>query len=177
MTQHRKVGADENIFVNKHNERQRRVTGRNGEIMQRRGTRSPGAASRVGRLQSAQWRTSCYSLEGPNISLFYSLLYSLKLVQNIKLLPFPTLPSCKALPYIICSAATPMSLWIVNIMNGRWGPKSGNYCRGSGEMRSLLCEVTRNARSGWLGGGAPAAGPGSDITTRHRYTAAETSHL
>ena len=26
MTQHRKVGADENIFVNKHNERQRRVT-------------------------------------------------------------------------------------------------------------------------------------------------------
>ena len=48
--------------------------------------------------------------------------------------------------------------------------KSGNYCRVSGEMRSLLCEVTRNARSGWLGGGTPAAGPGSDITTRHRYT-------
>ena len=120
------------------------VTGRNGEIMQRRGTRSPGAASRVGRLQSAQRRTSCFSVVGPNISL------------------------CKALHF--GSAATPMSLWIVNIMNGRWGPKSGNYCRVSGEMRSLLCEVTRNARSGWLGGGTPAAGPGSDITTRHRYT-------
>ena len=100
------------------------VTGRNGEIMQRRGTCSPGAASRVGRLQSAHRRTSCFSVVGPNISL------------------------CKALHF--GSAATPMSLWIVNIMNGRWGPKSGNYCRVSGEMRSLLCEVTRNARSGWL---------------------------
>ena len=131
MTQHRKVGADENIFVNKHSERQRRVTGRNGEIMQRRGTRSPGAASRVGRLQSAQWRTSCYFLEGPNISLFCSLLYScnirktgqklLKIMGNhIKLLPFPAhLAFMQSSPYILCSAGTPMSLWIVNIMNGR----------------------------------------------------------
>ena len=116
MTQHRKVGADENIFVNKHSERQRRVTGRNGEIMQRRGTRSPGAASRVGRLQSAQWRTSCFSLEGPNISL-WQLLYSLKLVQNIrktgqkllkimgnhiKLLPFPAhLAFMQSSPYVL----------------------------------------------------------------------------
>ena len=133
MTQHRKVGADENIFVNKHNERQRRVTGRNGEIMQRRGTRSPGAASRVGRLQSAQWRASGFSLEGPNISLC-QLLYSLQLVQNIrktgqkllkimgnhiKLLPFPAHLAFMQSSSYICSAATPMSLWIVNIMNGR----------------------------------------------------------
>ena len=118
--------------------------GEMGRSCSSRGTCSPGAASRVGRLQSAHRRTSCFSVVGPNISL------------------------CKALHF--GSAATPMSLWIVNIMNGRWGPKSGNYCRVSGEMRSLLCEVTRNARSGWLGGGTPAAGPGSDITTRHRYT-------
>ena len=63
MTQHRKVAADENIFVNTHNERRGGMTGRNGEIMQRRGTCSPGAASRVGRLQSAQRRTSCFSVE------------------------------------------------------------------------------------------------------------------
>ena len=74
MTQHRKVAADENIFVNTHNERRGGVTGRNGEIMQRRGTCSPGAASRVGRLQSAHRRASCFSL--------CPLLYSLKLVQN-----------------------------------------------------------------------------------------------
>ena len=92
MTQHRKVAADENIFVNTHNERR----GDDGEKWgdhAAAGTRSPGAASRVGRLQSAQRRTSCFSVLGPNISL------------------------CKALHF--GSAATPMSLWIVNIMSGR----------------------------------------------------------
>ena len=118
------------------------VTGRNGEIMQRRGN-------------MLSWRRLACR-EAAVGTEAYLMLSGAK--------HFPLQSST----FWFCSYAYES----VDSKHNEWQmrAKSGNYCRVSGEMRSLLCEVTRNARSGWLGGGTQAAGPGSDITTRHRYT-------